>query len=108
MIRRPPRSTLFPYTTLFRSNGSIVAFAVTRSDGRFIVPDLGPGQYKLAVFALGFATQWFNGKPTREPADTITVGTSWHSLDQPDVSPFSLSPFQESISGRVFHGDALT
>ena len=21
MIRRPPRSTLFPYTTLFRSNG---------------------------------------------------------------------------------------
>src|SRR5437773_8467677 len=24
MIRRPPRSTLFPYTTLFRSRGSIV------------------------------------------------------------------------------------
>src|SRR5574343_1647267 len=24
MIRRPPRSTLFPYTTLFRSLGSIV------------------------------------------------------------------------------------
>src|SRR5258708_3059464 len=23
MIRRPPRSTLFPYTTLFRSHGSI-------------------------------------------------------------------------------------
>src|SRR5256885_7527334 len=23
MIRRPPRSTLFPYTTLFRSGGSI-------------------------------------------------------------------------------------
>src|SRR5258708_22606092 len=23
MIRRPPRSTLFPYTTLFRSNGAI-------------------------------------------------------------------------------------
>src|SRR5690349_22547490 len=27
MIRRPPRSTLFPYTTLFRSNGG----AATRS-----------------------------------------------------------------------------
>src|SRR3989475_3290270 len=24
MIRRPPRSTLFPYTTLFRSGGTIV------------------------------------------------------------------------------------
>src|SRR3712207_9061655 len=23
MIRRPPRSTLFPYTTLFRSHGSV-------------------------------------------------------------------------------------
>src|SRR2546422_8199273 len=26
MIRRPPRSTLFPYTTLFRSNGSSTKF----------------------------------------------------------------------------------
>src|SRR5258708_40370975 len=25
MIRRPPRSTLFPYTTLFRSNGILSA-----------------------------------------------------------------------------------
>src|SRR5256885_5817007 len=25
MIRRPPRSTLFPYTTLFRSTGSALA-----------------------------------------------------------------------------------
>src|SRR6202171_3570952 len=33
MIRRPPRSTLFPYTTLFRSQGSIDIpdFMVTRS-----------------------------------------------------------------------------
>src|SRR3712207_9057172 len=28
MIRRPPRSTLFPYTTLFRSTGSVT---VTRT-----------------------------------------------------------------------------
>src|SRR5258708_16215963 len=26
MIRRPPRSTLFPYTTLFRSVGADIAF----------------------------------------------------------------------------------
>src|SRR5438270_10280628 len=31
MIRRPPRSTLFPYTTLFRSCSS---FAVPRNDDR--------------------------------------------------------------------------
>src|SRR2546430_5349641 len=29
MIRRPPRSTLFPYTTLFRSGGDIMFGAVT-------------------------------------------------------------------------------
>src|SRR3712207_8439538 len=30
MIRRPPRSTLFPYTTLFRSNGpELAAFLAT-------------------------------------------------------------------------------
>src|SRR2546427_3618322 len=32
MIRRPPRSTLFPYTTLFRSGG--VRFAALRQDAR--------------------------------------------------------------------------
>src|SRR5256885_9975190 len=30
MIRRPPRSTLFPYTTLFRSRGPILRFQVVR------------------------------------------------------------------------------
>src|SRR2546427_7782294 len=31
MIRRPPRSTLFPYTTLFRSREAAVTFAVEPS-----------------------------------------------------------------------------
>src|SRR3712207_7998664 len=37
MIRRPPRSTLFPYTTLFRSEAkmhTIVRVAVSRKKGR--------------------------------------------------------------------------
>src|SRR2546430_3402401 len=37
MIRRPPRSTLFPYTTLFRSAGRIGVLVV---DGRVHVPVL--------------------------------------------------------------------
>src|SRR5436305_10279093 len=28
MIRRPPRSTLFPYTTLFRSNSPLALYAL--------------------------------------------------------------------------------
>src|SRR2546422_2113005 len=42
MIRRPPRSTLFPYTTLFRSHENQVVFAADdvwlttrRIDGQF-------------------------------------------------------------------------
>src|SRR2546430_12523832 len=31
MIRRPPRSTLFPYTTLFRSRGNLEPFDATRA-----------------------------------------------------------------------------
>src|SRR2546422_3374436 len=39
MIRRPPRSTLFPYTTLFRSRGS---------RGRSICPADGRGGYGMS------------------------------------------------------------
>src|SRR6476620_10196174 len=34
MIRRPPRSTLCPYTTLFRSEGANTWYRVTISEGR--------------------------------------------------------------------------
>src|SRR5260370_25339728 len=34
MIRRPPRSTLFPYTTLFRTGGNDEKFHGVRKSGR--------------------------------------------------------------------------
>src|SRR3712207_7310323 len=40
MIRRPPRSTLFPYTTLFRSNPIAI----------YHDPDLAPSHHYLAVY----------------------------------------------------------
>src|SRR5258708_14549514 len=39
MIRRPPRSTLFPYTTLFRSEGELVGIGARRDEHAF-VPDV--------------------------------------------------------------------
>src|SRR2546430_15344190 len=47
MIRRPPRSTLFPYTTLFRSPGESLEVAVARGAERgairrgMLVDDVG-------------------------------------------------------------------
>src|SRR3712207_7142847 len=35
MIRRPPRSTLFPYTTLFRSAGVLLVVGVVVDQHRF-------------------------------------------------------------------------
>src|SRR5258705_7855220 len=43
MIRRPPRSTLFPYTTLFRSSFYETALASDEILTELIVPDLAPG-----------------------------------------------------------------
>src|SRR3712207_7730802 len=44
MIRRPPRSTLFPYTTLFRSQG--IEFAIERHLELFEAG--AQGEHKLA------------------------------------------------------------
>src|SRR5438874_10367448 len=46
MIRRPPRSTLFPYTTLFRS------FAAAGDDVEVIVGELAPLFQHLALDLL--------------------------------------------------------
>src|SRR5258706_11824723 len=46
MIRRPPRSTLFPYTTLFRSSDQII----------FEIPLMGEVSTKVSVVA-NFAHQ---------------------------------------------------
>src|SRR3712207_7822568 len=49
MIRRPPRSTLFPYTTLFRS----CARLFTREGARVHLVGIQEGQLKEAVDQLG-------------------------------------------------------
>src|SRR3712207_8578791 len=39
MIRRPPRSTLFPYTTLFRSKGNQYNLDAILKEGKFVLID---------------------------------------------------------------------
>src|SRR2546426_2114858 len=57
MIRRPPRSTLFPYTTLFRSpvvagNSGGVPDAVRDGETGFLVPAEDPAAFADAISRL--------------------------------------------------------
>src|SRR2546430_13377521 len=49
MIRRPPRSTLFPYTTLFRSRVIRVRAQQPLVIGKRVVPAPGLGEQQRAV-----------------------------------------------------------
>src|SRR5260370_27568837 len=49
MIRRPPRSTLFPYTTLFRSHAQVYV----RSAGKFGIRSARPCSEYQPEVALG-------------------------------------------------------
>src|SRR2546423_13966444 len=54
MIRRPPRSTLFPYTTLFRSRKSLRKLVHRRKAWRFPFPHEG-WQGRPSAANSGFA-----------------------------------------------------
>src|SRR2546422_6861037 len=57
MIRRPPRSTLFPYTTLFRSD-----FESCRRNGMrdedILTPVMGDGRFAASLPLFGGMTIW--------------------------------------------------
>src|SRR2546430_4894328 len=57
MIRRPPRSTLFPYTTLFRSLSPLGQQPMESASGRYVVTFNGEiynfGALRLELAALG-------------------------------------------------------
>src|SRR2546426_8558145 len=50
MMRRPPRSTLFPYTTLFRSSGAAAAGDRWGGSGRSVVAP--PDDNDLAIHEI--------------------------------------------------------
>src|SRR2546422_7495301 len=53
MIRRPPRSTLFPYTTLFRSVAPAVKrYPICFTVGYSLPPKHSPREHKRGVWSL--------------------------------------------------------
>src|SRR2546429_1803065 len=78
MIRRPPRSTLFPYTTLFRSHESC------RLDHQ-PYQDLGRGRYdELVAFILFKDDCKAVGEPLRflDVPDRIQLGAYLHRSEE--------------------------
>src|SRR3989475_12214779 len=65
MIRRPPRSTLFPYTTLFRSR-DIKPENILLSGGEAVVADFGIAR---AIVAAGAETLTDTGLAVGTPGD---------------------------------------
>src|SRR3712207_8713634 len=64
MIRRPPRSTLFPYTTLFRSNPLI--FKVSAHTGE------GLQEFSNKLRDLIKTDKWFDNRKKKERSDLET------------------------------------
>src|SRR3712207_6932512 len=85
MIRRPPRSTLFPYTTLFRSAISYGSAASRRARSS-ISPATGGGRVERGP----------QGSPTSDRTGSATVG------DGTDRKSTRLNSSHANISYAVF------
>src|SRR2546422_9455065 len=73
MIRRPPRSTLFPYTTLFRSHVRAVADARSPRDDAHPVGERG-GPHRVGVFV-------------EEPESRVRRHVGEHAHAEPEEDP---------------------
>src|SRR5258708_31516160 len=79
MIRRPPRSTLFPYTTLFRSSGGgVLSFNRTAASGA------GTSGYDTdRDFAIGTRTDYTEAQSATESGLTSEAHTPPHPTPNP-------------------------
>src|SRR2546430_14866604 len=86
MIRRPPRSTLFPYTTLFRSCEVLPSISRTDQDGK-----RAPMWSKISnvLKRLGFRSHNFLTQLLSETSRACTIrvrrsslGRLWNDLDR--------------------------
>src|SRR5690606_39851956 len=88
-VRRPPRSTLFPYTTLFRSAATATPPAVTDELAASLLDDLGEAAFvELTALvalenlrsrvnaALGLSSQGFSDRCAVPPAGGLRVAAT--------------------------------
>src|SRR5258708_16832723 len=81
MIRRPPRSTLFPYTTLFRSRHNCTSAAVKLG--------LSVSRYGESAGSSAIRRQWARGR-------------LWYGIEGKDRKSTRLNSSHQIISYAVF------
>src|SRR5574342_1257808 len=84
MIRRPPRSTLFPYTTLFRSRGLSATARLCQQRADYVVPCSTQSQFPDLWSAALRCAHWMPilgdpgahavGVPSRHATPARTTG----------------------------------
>src|SRR5258707_11520622 len=94
MIRRPPRSTLFPYTTLFRSPIGRQGAARHRAAGRVHAVDFGLVDAALLVVGhVGLCAQqakstaWTDRKSTRLNSSHANISYAVFCLKKKKTKP---------------------
>src|SRR5256885_7411372 len=107
MIRRPPRSTLFPYTTLFRSAMSFFSWALVLVflvvELRHRIHVLGSFILPLALLSLLSAAALPKAVPTLEPVlRTVWVHVALSMLGTVDRKSTRLNSSHLVISYAVF------
>src|SRR3712207_8166400 len=97
MIRRPPRSTLFPYTTLFRSDGTYTVRCATTEMGQ----GAKVAMRMMAAELLDVSVERVNCPDTDiVPYDTRTTSSrSTHMIDRKSTR---LNSSHANISYAVF------
>src|SRR3712207_6851393 len=97
MVRRPPRSTLFPYTTLFRS-GPAIAIAVDNGDiGQLLTRSLHRHRRGRIEGGIGCPgshrriTSSVDRKSTRLNSSHANISYAVFCLKKKNVSAFMLS-----------------
>src|SRR3712207_9209197 len=73
MIRRPPRSTLFPYTTLFRSRLREMTDLTIQVDGG-ISAETAPHMVEAGARVLVAGSAVYRGDPETEMREIIQAG----------------------------------
>src|SRR5574342_182846 len=97
MIRRPPRSTLFPYTTLFRSRQPIRLPRPWDSPGK----NTGVGcHFLLQCMEVKSESEVAQSRPTlRDPMDCSPPGSSAHGIFQARVLEWVATAFSMWLVG---------